>query len=678
MAEQTKKIGRPKTVKKEPLIDEDAEVLMMTDDSDHSKTQTPDQIIHMDDLSAKYKEIFSKYTGAAKNTGFHVNTWNAAISELQNPFVQNTRLKRLVSLPAEYDKEDLIAAIKDPGNHETLLRSAVGSLASSNYLFYKILRGAGDIPSFKHYIAPPLLEKADEYTKDKYKHERKIVRDWVKEFGVENTFNRIAIEVAKEGKAAYMLRNSFSYDDKGIDGVNYAYLQKMPSDYIKLTYLGKLGYGASFNMMWFFTPGTNPKQFDPYIQQVWEDMNKSGVVIETKKKMKQLNPFAASAYKPLYKGKQMDTLLEKAGDTYYYWVTLPQDLCYVFSSDQSTAYQAPDTAGLLLDLQNLTSFTDASALVAVQTLSQFLTAEVQINEASGVGRSGTYISADLLDSLNAEFDNKVSESVTSFFAPLKNFKLHSLDTSSVNSSDLLTAATTNFLVRSGANSIISATDKPSVYQIKVAVKTLASQYDSVTRQFEKVLNFILQKVLGFTYEWRIHIFGDIFSIEEEKTFLKECVAGGSMFFLPKLLACEDMDTLEAEAIINDLQALGIYDKLVTPTMLMNHKLGQQDARQAEKIKENEDEMATGEKKVGRPEKKDPDSDSTEESKDRGDDISEIKNEYFSAEKVQEHIDKHECIICHKHLDFDLEWDQKICNECRETFGLNFSDEFDNK
>ena len=675
MAEDKNKVGRPKKEEKEPLIDEKAEVLMMTDSSDQSQNTSESeqqQIVHIDDLSAQYKKIFSKYSNSLSNTGYKVNTINNLVSDLQNPFIQNSRLKRLMTLPSEYNKSDLIDAIKEPGNHEMMLRSAIGSLSSSNYLFYKILRESADIPMFKHYIVPPLLEKAEEYKKDDFKHERKLVYDWVREFNVQNTFKRISLEIKREGKAAYMLRNSFSYNKKGIDGVNYAYLQKMPTDYIKITYMGKLGYGASFNMMWFFTPGTNPKQFDPYIQQVWEDMNRTGIVVETKKKMKQLNPFLASNYKPLYKGKKMDTLLEKTGDTFYYWVTLPQDLCYVFASDPSTPYQAPDTAGLILDLMNLTAFTDVSALLSSSPLTSIFTGEVQINESSGVGRSGTYISADLLDALNNEFDNKVSESVTSFFAPLKNFKLHTLDTSSVNSSEILSTATNNFLTRAGSSSTIPATDKPSVYAIKVAVKELASQYDSVTRQFERVVNFILKKLLGFTYEWRVKIFGDIFSIEEEKSFLKECVAGGSMFFLPKLLACEDIDTMEAEAIVNYLDAIGIYDKLVTPTMKMNSKLTQ--SRIKSESNNKEDEMAGGTKKVGRPESKDPDSDSTEESKDRGDDIGEIKNEYFSEEKVMKDIEEHRCILCHKKLDFDLEDEQKICEECKEAFDLHSSEE----
>lgn len=674
MAEDKTKVGRPKKEEKEPLVDEKAEVLMMTDNSDQSQSSSDQETkrIVIADLTAKYKQIFSKYTNAVNQTGYHVNTINNLVSDLQNPFIQNTRLKRLVTLPAEFEKESLIDAIKDPGNHEMMLRSAVGSLSASNYLFYKMLREATDVPSFKHYIVPPLLEKAEDYKKDDFKHERKIVYDWVREFDVVNTFKRIALETKKEGKSVYMLRNSFSYDKKGIDGVNYAYLQKMPADYVKLTYMGKLGYGASFNMMWFFTPGTNPKQFDPYIQQIWEDMNRTGIIIETKKKMKQLNPFKASTYQPLYKGKKMGALLEKTGDTYYYWVTLPQDLCYVFASDMSNAFQAPDTAGLLLDLQNLASFTDASALLTVQRLCQFLTAEVEVVPSANAGRDSTYISPNTLDALNAEFDNKVSENVTSFFAPLKNFKLHSLDTSSVNSSEILTAATTNFISRADEAGLIISNDKPSVFAIKVATKKIASQYDAVTRQFERVVNFILQKMLGFQHEWRIKIFGDIFSLEEEKSFLKECVAGGSTFFLPKLLACEDIDTMEAEAIVNYLDSIGIYDKLVTPTMLMSNKLAKQNMKNNSSDKD--DEMANGVKKVGRPAKKDPDSDSTEESKDRGDDISEIKNEYFSAEDVMKDIEEHRCIICHKKLDFDLEQEQKICEECKETFDLHSSDE----
>ena len=672
MAEEKTKVGRPKKEEKKPLVDENAEVLMMVDNSDQTQKQEEktEQIIHIDDLSEQYRKIFSKYQNAT-NAGYHVTTINNMVSDLQNPFIQNTRLKRLASLPAEYDKTDIIGAIKDPGNNEMMLRSLNNSLSSSNYLYYKILREAADIPSFKHYIVPPLMEKAEEYNKEYFKHEQKLVFDWVREFKVQNTFKRIALEVKREGKCAYMLRNSFNYDKKGTAGVNYAYLQKMPSDYIKMTYLGKLGYGASFNMMWFFTPGTNPKQFDPYIQQVWEDMNATGIVIENKKKMKQLNPFLASSYKPLYKGKKMDTLLEKNGDTFYYWVTLPQELCYVFASDMSTPYQAPDTAGLILDLQNLTSFTDASALLTVQKLAQFLTAEVEIVPTSGVGRTGTYIDAGTLDALNNEFDNKVSENVTSFFAPLKNFKLHSLDTSGVNSSDILTGATQNFISRADEAGTIIAYEKPSVYAIKVAVKKLASQYDSVTRQFEAAVNFILQKMLGFTYEWRIKIFGDIFSLEDEKGFLKECVAGGSVFFLPKLLACEDIDTLEAESIVAYLRASGIYDKLVTPTMLMNNKLSTEKVKKEEKEEDNE--MLTGVKKVGRPISKDPDSDSTEESRDRGDNVGEVKNEYFSMENVYQDIDDHKCIICNKHL-YVEEQENKICEECKDTFGLHFSDE----
>lgn len=674
MAEEKNKVGRPKIEKTEPLVDEKAEVLMMSESSDQTipagQAQEPiinnDKIIHVEDLSQKYINLLGKVKGTHNNDTRSLNFF----SDLRNPFVQNQRLKRMITLPGNLDKSEVIDAVKDVGNNELLLRSAVSSLSGSNYLFYKILRESADIPLFKYFITPPTLEKSSERKSERYQKERKLVHDWIREFSVVNTFNRIGLEVKKDGKAAYSLRNSYHYNNKNeIDGVNYAYLQKLPTDYIKITYLGKLGYGVSFNMMWFFTPGTNPKQFDPYIQQVWEDMNNTGVIVESKKKMKQLNPFLASAYKPLYKGKQMDTLLEKTGDVFYYWVTLPPEVAFVFCSDLSNAYQAPDTAGLILDLLNLTAFTDTSALLATSPLVKFLTAEVEIQNNSGVGRSGTYISADLLDALNAEFDNKVSDNVTSFFAPLKNFHLHSLDTSSVNSSEILATATNNFLTRAGSSSTIPATDKPSVYAIKVAVKELASQYDSVTRQFERVMNFILKKMLGFSYEWRIHIFGDIFSIEEEKSFLKECVAGGSMYFLPKLLACEDIDMLEADAIVDELTVMGLYNKLATPTMIMNHKLG----KETNKTSEDEDEMATGKKKVGRPVNNDPDSDSTEESRDRGDDISEIKNEYFAEEKVMQDIEEHKCILCHRHLDYD-ERDNKICEECRETFEIPFSGE----
>ena len=151
MAEDKNKVGRPKKEEKEPLIDEKAEVLMMTDSSDQSQntSESEQQIVHIDDLSAQYKKIFSKYSNSLSNTGYKVNTINNLVSDLQNPFIQNSRLKRLMTLPSEYNKSDLIDAIKEPGNHEMMLRSAIGSLSSSNYLFYKILRESADIPMFK-------------------------------------------------------------------------------------------------------------------------------------------------------------------------------------------------------------------------------------------------------------------------------------------------------------------------------------------------------------------------------------------------------------------------------------------------------------------------------------------------------------------------------------------------
>ena len=104
MAEEKNKVGRPKLEKTEPLVDEKAEVLMMSESSDqvvqpeiNSEPIINNQnIVHIEDLSEKYVNLLKKVGG----TGSHNNTRAMSFfSDLRNPFIQNTRLKRMITFP---------------------------------------------------------------------------------------------------------------------------------------------------------------------------------------------------------------------------------------------------------------------------------------------------------------------------------------------------------------------------------------------------------------------------------------------------------------------------------------------------------------------------------------------------------------------------------------------------
>lgn len=76
----------------------------------------------------------------------------------------------------------------------------------------------------------------------------------------------MALQIKREGKQAYLLRNSISGSGNKRE-VKFAALEKMPSDWIKITGIGQLGYTISFNMMYFLNIANSPKYFGEFIEK---------------------------------------------------------------------------------------------------------------------------------------------------------------------------------------------------------------------------------------------------------------------------------------------------------------------------------------------------------------------------------------------------------------------------
>lgn len=569
-----------------------------------------------------------------------------------NPFLQNTRLKTLAGLPVEMSKTAIVDALKNPQFHEEDIRGAAASLSSSQYLYYKILRQAGDIPLMKYVKYPPLLE-ASEYKTDKFKNDDDFVDQWLEKFDVVNTFKRIAIEVKREGKPSYLLRSHVTKKG-GKKIVDYAALQKLPPQFVKLTAIGEHGFVASFNLMVFMNPAFVPAQYPTFIQRVWSDMiNNKIAVFDPKRGSYKLDITKASNYTYVDEdGSSYDTLIERTEKkTYMFWVQLPQDLCYTFCSDTSTATAAPDTAGLFLDLQELTDYSVLAGLIASTPLTSLLTGEIELIPNPSTGRDQTAMNPETVLKFQNLFNSMTSTNTEAFFAPLKNLKLQSLN-NVPNSSEIKTKAVSNFISVAGEGGNIIATEKPSIAQVKTANMLSAAQYDFVVKQFKSALNNIVQECIDTDYRWKIDIFGDIFSEQNQKKYLKELVTAGMKGLVPKLLAYEDITVKDSKAAELYLDSLGFYDNLTTLTQVAASKLN---AAQEEsgKPKTNEDGSTA---QVGRPPLADEDieSDETAASREKGGNISENKDIYAA---------KH-CAICGAELEDE---EDILCEECQETY-----------
>ena len=90
--------------------------------------------------------------------------------------------------------------------------------------------------------------------------------------------------------------------------------------------------------------------------------------------------------------------------------------------------------------------------------------------------------------------------------------------------------------------------------------------------------------LGFKYEWRVRIWGDIFNHDDEKKYLKEIVSGGNIALLPKLMSAENISMRDTKAIVEYLMQLDFYKDFSTYTQIKAAELGQKAEEAAGEVK----------------------------------------------------------------------------------------------
>jgi len=576
-------------------------------------------------LTSLYQRLAGTMTGAYE--GIHKLNDN-------NPFLQNTRLKLINEYPTNAAPKEVAEYLNAPQFNERNIRGVGWGASSRNHLYYRILRQACDVPACYYYYTPPLLEK-EEYLEPKFTQEEQFVDEWMERFDFQNLYKRIAFEVKRDGKSSYFFRQSITGEGKN-KKVSYVTLQKVPTNWTKLTAIGQYGYIASFNMLIFMNPAFSPKQYPKYIQDIWEDLI-TGKVLHTngiKEGKFQIDFEKLKNFTYNYEGTQIKGALEIAKDSFMYWVQIPNELCVTFSSDSSHPWVVPDTAGLFTLLQELTDYGTLAALIMSTPLTAILTGEALPAQQPEAGKDMLVLDSGTMLKFQEIFNSMVSTNTASFLAPFKDMRLQSLP-SVPNSFDIMTHAIQNFVSQAGEGGLIITTDKPSIAMVKTAQKFAEAQYDFVTQQFATAINMFLRTFCDLEYEWKIYFFGGIFTSEDQKKFLKELIQMGHSHLLPKLLATERLTMRQARAVNNYITAFEMYDDFKH----MN--------KSAKDWTVNGDEST-----VGRPglDENDIENDATAQSREEGQ-SSDMKEDYSALDN--------KCIACGE----DCEDGHVFCEQC---------------
>lgn len=624
MAEQ-KRRGRPKKQVEEPIVkNEEKKMVTMTESSDVEQQKYRDIQISEQMVQQRWASVFKEYA----DTGYSniVSAWNQAWSQLNNPFVQNYRIKQANSKPRKVQQEELQRALVNPENSELTLQSLSMYLYYTNYVYNILVKLNRDTPLYKWYVTP-IDASEDDIKTDAFKKESKKVDQIIKKFKPSLTLRTITTQVSLEGKSSYLPR--ISYDK---DTVNFFVLQKLNPDMVKLTSFGsKQQFGASFNMVIFLQPAYDVSQYPKFIQDAWEEMLATGVVTMDKKGKVKFNPRAK-----LPAGH----ILENKNGNYMYWVPLPQDLCYTFYFDGSHANMFPDFLGLFDDLSDLDNYKWLQASLLSKGVNSILTAEIPLVKDAKAGQDSTAVSVDTAMGFQDLFAQNVSGNIMPFFAPLQEFELHTLE-NQPEAMDIIYDRTRDLVATSGNAALMSITDKPSIASVKAQQMIQAARVDYLTRQYENFLNEMLENNFGLKYKWEVHLWGDIFNIREDIKILREQVVSGLEGFLPKLLSANDMSIEDYVASQNYLKAYDIKVIKVNDTEMTEK--AQKQALTVAKTKTTTTTTKSSSESdiknsVGRPKLSDSEieNDNTAASADAGTNVSDIKE--FSNSFHQESLD----------------------------------------
>lgn len=613
-----KKRGRPPKITQDTLVENEKvdRIEMSTEDT-----------IKMATLEAQWNNIISQYSNKVSPSVMS-GAYNTANNMYRNnPWLQSQRVKSLGTRPNGVEENAIRKAIQNPLESEEQLRSTSTALMYQVYLYNVILNLSRDIPQYKHYAFPINTDEITLKSRE-FKDEAQLVDSAINVLKPDMTFKTLAKAIATEGKIAVVNRVSY----KG----NKCYFwvpQRLNSDWFKITGFGSnQPFICSFNFALFLNPIYSVDYYPPFFRKIWEEMISAEVVKTDSNNNLFIDP-SAKYDRP--------HSLEIKDEAYIYWVRLDQSDVFCFGTDLSYATAVPDTTGMFLDMGELEKYRWLQLNTLVKSTNAILTAEMEFVKDAKPGANSTMLNPDAAIGFENMFAERISSNVLPFFAPFTNYELFDIP-EQPSAQSIILSRLKDILASSGLSGLISTTDKPSVSQTKIAAQLAAEKSRYLTVQFQNYMNIVLNTQFGLKQEWRVKLWCSIFDGDELKRD-KEMLLAGVKTLLPKVLSAEGISMVEACAINDYIESLGLQIKYEEPT----------------------DQSANP---VGRPVLDDGDveNDSTAASKEAGNDVSDTK-EFSQGYVIKRQLGANEdvptvtmCPCCGEN---ELAEGEYLCDDC---------------
>ena len=515
------------------------------------------------ELAAQYGDLpMDAVSGAFMRAASNTYTRN-------NPYIQNRRVKAISSLPMNYSKDKVAEMLTAPDGNEQGLRQVAHALEWTAYPLFHTRKVYTEMLTYHSYIAPEYATE-EEAKREDFLREWQLLDKLRKTLDPKATAHEIAGQVLQEGKVFYYPRISV---DKPHNKVNHAFLQQLPSDWVKIVGFNNVSkYTVAMNLMYFMQPGTDPLQFGdlllPYLDDFYASAERAPEgtgkrVIFAARDRVDLNVLEQ-------RRKQTDGRLAGDPEVYsqngrwFYWVTLPVDKIFTFEADDVSRNAISPLAGLYLSLVQMAQYEQIQLELVQNPLIALFTGEIPYKDKSEI--TSTEDDYRLSDAGRRLFEylwyQMLTESNTSgigwFTAPVENIKMHQL--AEAPSATKISAAGYSYAMnKAGLSAIVPTTEDPKAGIAQISLQIEGKFAECVYRGYERMMTAIMDR-LNLRYSWKFSLFGTL-STEEKR--MEEAKQGMTLGILPQTIiymAMNDLSLLDDLSISNAIKASGIMDK----------------------------------------------------------------------------------------------------------------------
>lgn len=517
------------------------------------ETVKVDNIVTLKSAENGWKKVFDAYGGASLlGNPFALNIGGLYKND---PYLMNQRLKSLKTRPVFLTRDEIEQALLSPEYSEYPLRAATQSMLYMTYPLYRLQMLYEGILTYHSYIHPKYVSRKD-MGKPRFKNEEKFIDMWLKKLNPKYQFRRITGQVLAEGKKVYYLRQNYEKESK--PEVDYVYFQELPTDWCKIIKHSSDSYNVvAFDFTYFWQAGAQLGAFPPIFTKLYTEAFEPLVGEFEGTRYVDVSRVADLPYEVVaeYNSEEL---------RWFYWIELPANKCFMFSFTEIHDLMIPPFVPLLLQSQDLSSYSLLQQQLLTVPLYSVIMGEIPFAEHN---KSGSHLddfamSPDAVDTFEGKVNMNLPAGTQYAATPTKNNKMFNFP-EIPNANSIYTKGLQDLINTSGASSLLTTTEKPSVAQVN-AGKIIETRFiDRIYDQYMWAVNIILRDMYDrddLTFEWEFKIFGDSFSDENKRNTIEKSLTLGQVQYIPEYLAYTDTTLLDAVTDIDWVEESGVYDK----------------------------------------------------------------------------------------------------------------------